>query len=134
MKLRTRQYARRQLKWINQRFLNSQGRDLPRVYGVDSSRYPDGWDADVHDPAAKVVQAYVDGSPHVVGIEPLPLVANAYSYDDTRKVLTCDLCNLQLRGKIQLEAHLNSKNHKFRVKMAQRNAELALNSTSQSTS
>ena len=137
MKLRTRQYARRQLKWINQRFLNSRGRDLPRVYGVDSSRYPDGWDADVHDPAAKVVQAYVDGCPHVEGIEPLPLVANAHSYDDTRKVLTCDLCNLQLRGKIQLEAHLNSKNHKFRVKMVQRNAELELalkSTTSQNTS
>ena len=78
------------------RFLNGRGRDLPRVYGVDSSRYPQGWEADVHDPAVKVVQAYVDGNPSVDGIEPLPLASNAHSYADTRKVYHCDICSLQV--------------------------------------
>ena len=98
MKVRTRQYARRQLKWINQRFLNGGGRpgDLPRVYKVDSSNYPQGWDEDCHNPAAKIVQSYIDGEAEVSGMEPIPINLKAHSYDDTRKMYTCELCNIQV--------------------------------------
>jgi len=119
MKLRTRQYAKRQLKWINQRFLNGRARagDLPRVYGVDSSRYPTGWDEDVHAPAVRVVQSYIDGT-ELVGIEPLPLNPNAHSFEDTRQTFNCTVCDIQVKGKIQLDAHMSSKKHKHEVKVA----------------
>jgi len=122
MKVRTRQYARRQLKWINQRFLNGRARpgELPRVYAVDSSRYPQGWDDDVYAPAVGVVQSYIrgEGGSGVGGMEPLPLNPNAHSYEDTRKVFNCEVCHIQVKGKIQLDAHLKSKRHKHEEKAA----------------
>ena len=80
------------------RFLNGGGRpgDLPRVYKVDSSNYPQGWDEDCHNPAAKIVQSYIDGEAEVSGMEPIPINLKAHSYDDTRKMYTCELCNIQV--------------------------------------
>lgn len=110
MKLVTRQYARRQLKWMNQRFL-SPHRDCPKVYGVDSSRYPDFWQEDVHDPAMRIVQAFVDGR-LPADISPLPMNTSAYNHEESRKMFFCEVCRLQVKGRLQMDQHLASKKHK----------------------
>ena len=113
MKVATRQYARKQLKWMRQRFLNGK-RESPRVYAVDSSRYPDRWSEDVHDPAIRIVQAFVDGK--TPDEEPLPFHSSTYSHEESRETFHCDVCQLQVKGKLQLEAHMKSKHHKHKVK------------------
>lgn len=54
LKLVTRQYSRRQLKWIRSRFLNP-NRVCPDVYAVDSTQ-PELWDQKCLEPAKKIVQ------------------------------------------------------------------------------
>lgn len=52
MKLVTRQYSRKQTRWIRNRFLNKD-RPSPPVYAV-SSNEPKNWDTDCLEPAVKV--------------------------------------------------------------------------------
>nr|CAD7198691.1 unnamed protein product [Timema douglasi] len=46
MKLATRRYARKQLKWIRNRFLRRPNRPVPNVYGLDGTD-PSQWDEKV---------------------------------------------------------------------------------------
>ena len=55
LQLATRQYARKQIKWIRQRFLHPH-RNCPDVYKLDSTKYPDNWTEDVYNPAVDIVQ------------------------------------------------------------------------------
>ena len=50
-------------------------------------------------------------------MEPIPINLKAHSYNDTRKMYICELCNIQVKGKLQLEQHLSSKGHKHQQKM-----------------
>ena len=51
----------------------------------------------------------------VLGHQPLPCTASAHSFEDTRQTFNCQHCNVTLKGKIQYEAHINSRRHKKTV-------------------
>jgi len=111
MMLATRQYARKQVKWINQRFLRSGlDRQCPPVYGVSSDQ-PSKWEETVRKPAFQVVEAYVNGT-EVFGHQPLPCTTSAHSFEASRQTFNCQQCNVILKGRIQFEAHLSSGRHK----------------------
>lgn len=126
MKLATRQYARRQVKWVQQRFLNPR-RDSPPVYAVNSAAYPDRWQEDVLGPASDLLESMMaqrlgGGSGSAVpAAAPLlrPLERHpgkTYSHEDSRRVFNCPLCGIEVKGRIQLEAHINSRKHRGRNK------------------
>ena len=113
MKIATRQYARRQVKWMR-RFLISK-RDPPPYYRVDSTD-PKQWQERVYSPAEAILTAVLEGR-HVEA-EPLPLIQkDVETLVDERKVFHCDVCDRDLKGSVQYKRHLNSKPHRKVVAM-----------------
>merc|ERR1712051_221103 len=88
-------------------------RQCPPVYGVNSDQ-PSEWEGSVRHPAFEIVEAYMNGV-GVLGHQPLPCTASAHSFEDTRQTFNCQHCNVTLKGKIQYEAHINSRRHKKTV-------------------
>ena len=108
MKVATRQYARRQVKWMR-RFLVAE-RDPPAYYRVDSS-LPGLWREEVYLPAEAILEAVLEG--RLPAAAPLPLVRKSVEeLADQRKTLHCDICNRDFKGSAQFSNHINSKPHR----------------------
>jgi len=109
MKLATRQYSRKQNKWIRRRFLLNT-RNPPPVYRVDSSN-PVEWAEKVYQPAELIVRDFIEG--RKPAMEPLERFDNGKDIEeDCRKTMHCDTCNRDFKGSTQYKMHLKSSSHK----------------------
>ena len=135
MKLATRQYSRRQAKWMRNRFL-SKWRATPPVYAVDSTEAAKWSEVRVfdvgrifctylphstvhfisspllqkcYDPAVRIVDSVLSGdSPEQSPLPPLerPHPANM------AEILHCDVCDKDMKGEEQYRAHLAGNKHR----------------------
>ncbi|KAG6609639.1 tRNA dimethylallyltransferase [Phytophthora cinnamomi] len=114
----TRQYARRQLSWIRNKFVT---KNIP-VYQVDSSDVAK-WDALVAQPAIEIAQKFLKGeeiTSHQTVQQQKPEAAQAASLEDKFQKNTCTACNgREFTGKKQWAEHLRSKGHKYHLKRIQ---------------
>lgn len=114
MKVSTRQYSRKQAKWIRRRFLTNI-RDSPPVFRVDSSD-PALWSEKVFTPADKILQHYMTGV-ELGDIEPLSRICDHPEIEeDVRRTLHCDVCNRDLKGESQFRNHLKGLSHRKAVR------------------
>ncbi|GFR00958.1 tRNA dimethylallyltransferase [Trichonephila clavata] len=105
MKLVTRQYARRQTKWIVNRFLKKPDRQLPPVYGLAATDL-ENWEENVLVPAIDTVQSIMEGK--TPNQDPLPVEERI---NDIKETYYCDICEKVILGQNTWQIHLKSKRH-----------------------
>ncbi|XP_030753779.1 tRNA dimethylallyltransferase isoform X2 [Sitophilus oryzae] len=130
LKLVTRRYARKQIKWVVNRFLGRKNREVPPIYALDTSDVSK-WEVQVKQPAFQIVQQFISGTP--CGIQPVPLEEKDSVPSSMMECFTCDICNKTLVGQIQRKDHFNSSRHRKMVAKAKKEqqsvSEVKINST-----
>ncbi|XP_061738648.1 tRNA dimethylallyltransferase isoform X1 [Nerophis ophidion] len=120
LKMATRRYARKQNKWVRNRFLKRAGAGecVPSVYGLDVTDVS-RWEETVVKPALLIVDSLRKREQPAVnairmqGAEP----------GNTRSHHTCHLCHKVIIGDLEWAAHLKSKKHHFQVRKKKRTSE-----------
>ncbi|XP_062385958.1 tRNA dimethylallyltransferase [Sardina pilchardus] len=111
LKMATRRYARKQNKWVRNRFLQRSGSNVPPVYGLDVTDVSQ-WEETVLNPALRILEHLQKGEKP--SIEPLRL--KGAGQKNKRSHHTCELCEKIIIGDLEWSAHLKSKNHRYHVK------------------
>lgn len=125
LKLVTKRYSRKQVKWIRNRFLKIRDRSVPPVFCVDSSDVTQ-WEEQVYEKAVGILEALAKGeSPEASESNPMNSVLRgsdsnvAFEEDDERLDKTrfeCNTCSRVIIGKLQWRAHINGAKHKKMLK------------------
>lgn len=108
LKIATRQYARRQSLWINNRFLQKMTRPSPPVYGLNGSDL-EKWDENVTLPAKEIISAFLQDKR--ASLDPLPLIFDKYELQ-RNDLYECKVCRRTISGLRQWELHLAGRAHR----------------------
>ncbi|XP_041069156.1 tRNA dimethylallyltransferase isoform X2 [Carcharodon carcharias] len=120
----TKRYARKQNKWVRNRFLKRPGANVPPVYGLDVTDISQ-WEETVLLPAMQILESFLKGEEPAV----LPLILEYDQYEGKRNRRVCELCDKIILGDREWKAHLKSKNHQHHLKRKKK-AEEYLNTQS----
>lgn len=108
LKISTRQYARKQLRWIDNRFVSAIDRDVPDIYSLDTTN-PGLWDEKVKNPAFQIVDHRLKNLTVPQHIQPVAKKQRAI--ENVKKSFFCDICQRPFIGSHQYQVHLKSKLH-----------------------
>ncbi|XP_007249338.1 tRNA dimethylallyltransferase [Astyanax mexicanus] len=117
LKQATRRYARKQNKWVRNRFLKRPGTYVPPVYGLDVTDVS-CWEQTVLHPALDILNCLRKGEQPPVE----PIRVEGEGPRNKRSHHVCELCDKVIIGDMEWTAHLKSKNHQHHVRK-RRNAE-----------
>ncbi|XP_066420820.1 tRNA dimethylallyltransferase isoform X2 [Molothrus aeneus] len=106
----TKRYARRQNKWVRNRFLKRPGPNVPPVYGLEVSD-AHRWEEDVLKPALEIVESFIQGREPPA--EPLRMEQDE---ENKRSHRVCELCARLIIGDREWAAHTRSKSHLHHLK------------------
>lgn len=109
LKLATRRYSKKQLKWIRNRLLASDTRELPLVYPLDTSDVSQ-WNENVYLPAIDTVESFLKGEE--IKLKPLEKMKRLGEGLDEETSHFCDICERTFIGEFQWSLHLKSNKHK----------------------
>uniref|UniRef100_A0A5F9D110 tRNA dimethylallyltransferase n=1 Tax=Oryctolagus cuniculus TaxID=9986 RepID=A0A5F9D110_RABIT len=118
----TKRYARKQNRWIKNRFLSRPGPSVPPVYGLEVSDVSK-WEESVLEPALEIVQSFIQG--HKPAATPIKM-----PYDENenkRSYHMCDCCDRIIIGDREWAAHIKSKSHLHQLKKKRRLESNAVN-------
>ena len=113
LKLVTRRYSKKQIKWIKNRFLGNKDRQVPELYPLDTSDVSK-WKENVQEKAELIVLNYLEDDE--VNLEPLAKITKLNEGLNEEINNFCEICQRVFVGEFQWQIHLNSNKHKIRVK------------------
>ena len=111
LKLVTKRYSRRQIKWIKNRFLGSEVRQVPDLYALDTTDVA-SWDVNVYTPAQQTVENFINDLP--IKLIPKERIQRLALGMDEETSNYCDICERIFIGEYQWKLHLKSNKHKHR--------------------
>uniref|UniRef100_A0A665TGS3 tRNA dimethylallyltransferase n=1 Tax=Echeneis naucrates TaxID=173247 RepID=A0A665TGS3_ECHNA len=111
VKIATKRYARKQNKWVRNRFLQRPGENVPAVYGLDVTDVS-RWGESVLNPALQILDSLSKGEEPTI----TPIRVQQAGQGNKRSLHTCDLCDKVIIGDLQWTAHLKSKKHHYHVR------------------
>ncbi|XP_039676878.1 tRNA dimethylallyltransferase isoform X2 [Perca fluviatilis] len=111
LKIATRRYARKQNKWVRNRFLKRPGDNVPVVYGLDVTDVS-RWEETVLNPALQILDSLSKGEEPAIQ----PIRVQEAEQRNKRSHHTCDLCDKVIIGDLEWTAHLRSKKHHYHVR------------------
>ncbi|KGL85297.1 hypothetical protein N309_04742, partial [Tinamus guttatus] len=89
----TKRYARRQNKWVRNRFLKRPGPNVPPVYGLEVSDLL-RWEEDVLKPALEIVESFIQGREPPA--EPVRMECDVHENKRSHRV--CEVCDRVIIG------------------------------------
>uniref|UniRef100_A0A8C5Y9G3 tRNA isopentenyltransferase 1 n=1 Tax=Microcebus murinus TaxID=30608 RepID=A0A8C5Y9G3_MICMU len=111
----TKRYARKQNRWVKNRFLSRPGPSVPPIYGLEVSDVSK-WEESVLEPALGIVQCFIQG--HKPTAAPIKMPYN--ETENKRSYHTCDFCDRIIIGDREWAAHIKSKSHLYQLKKRRR--------------
>ncbi|XP_058475626.1 tRNA dimethylallyltransferase isoform X2 [Solea solea] len=111
VKIATKRYARKQNKWVRNRFLKRPGDNVPPVYGLDVTDVS-RWEEAVLNPALQILDSLRKGEEPTVP----PIRVQEAGQKNKRNLRVCDLCDKVILGDLEWTAHLKSKKHHYHVR------------------
>lgn len=113
LRMATKRYSKRQIKWIRNRIVSNKGRFVPPVYELDSTNAETNWNEDVYLKAENVVQSYIEN------VEPMiePAEREKHPMADVNINVThfCTVCDRRFIGDHEFNVHMNSQRHRKAV-------------------
>jgi tRNA dimethylallyltransferase len=113
----TQRYSKRQLKWIRNRFLGSDTREVPLVYPLDTSNVSE-WMQKVYTPAEDTILSYINEDEIKLG--PLSEVERRGKGYNGETSNYCEICQRTFVGEFQWFDHMKSNKHKKMKQKRQR--------------
>lgn len=123
LKIATRRYARKQIRWINNRFLGRDDRAVPPIYGLNATNVSE-WEENVSKKALNIIDSYVRSIP--CNFTRLPKLETQSSPNVDDKTHICEICKRIFVGQLQWNLHLKSNKHK-KMKEKQKKIEVDQN-------
>ncbi|TMW49281.1 hypothetical protein DOY81_005637 [Sarcophaga bullata] len=121
LKLVTRRYSKKQIKWINNRFLASRDRQVPDLYELDTTDVSQ-WHTEVYSRAVNIIDCYRNGQ--VCEIEPMQKRQHPGAGLNEETSNYCKTCERHFIGEYQWQLHLKSNKHKRRKERLRKKANI----------
>lgn len=109
LKLVTRRYSKRQQKWVRNRFLGSEIREIPQIYPLDTTDVS-RWSELVYTPAEETILSYI--SEEEIKLQPMPKFRRRGEGLNEETSNFCETCKRIIVGEYQWRLHLKSNKHK----------------------
>lgn len=114
MKRATRKYAKKQIKWISNRFLRENNREVPDVYALDAT-IPENWNESVKEPAFAILKEFLENEKIVASVRPISRICVKPEEVNEKATFFCNECDRIFQGTFQWNEHMKSRNHKKRA-------------------
>lgn len=109
LKTVTKRYSKKQVKWIRNRFLGSDMREVPLVYPLDTTDV-NRWGELVSRPAEQTVDEYISDKP--LTLKPMEKLRRLAEGTNEETSHHCAICDRVFIGEFQYQLHLQSNKHK----------------------